>query len=121
MTEIQKSTPDDLRREITRILGSKGVFAGADYGAFTPAAPDERLRETGRTLSPAERGAFGRWLVRQTDARGLLGNLVKAAKADPRFPLDGDPEAVRKRLGECGADGDMFEAVDEAEIDWLSY
>ncbi|WP_324695557.1 hypothetical protein [Novosphingobium sp. RL4] len=121
MTDIQKSTPEDLRREITRLLGSKGHFAGADYRAFTPAPPDTRLRESGRTLPPAERGAFGRWLLRQTEATGLLANLVKAARADRQFPLDGDPEAVRKRLRDCGADGDMFEAVEETELDWLSY
>ncbi|QDK31546.1 hypothetical protein DM450_01790 [Sphingomonas sp. IC081] len=74
----------------------------------------------GKVESPAERGPFGRWRVRQSGT-GLLGRLVKAAKVDPKFPLEGDPEAVRTRLRECGADGNMFAAVDEAELDWASY
>lgn len=116
---------DDLRREVGRITGGGGAWQDftqqpTDYRAFTPAPPDSRLRETGRVESPAERGPFGRWLVRQP-AEGLLKALVTAAKADPRFPLNGDPEAVRARLRECMADGDLFEAVDEAELDWASY
>lgn len=108
----------DLRREVGRMAHGGGLFG--DYRAFTPAPPDSRLREPGRVESPAERGPFGRWLVRQP-AKGLLAMLVTAAKADRRFPLDGDPEAVRARLRECMADGDLFEAVDEAELDWSSY
>nr|WP_143840492.1 hypothetical protein [Novosphingobium panipatense] len=63
MSETPNSTPDDLRREITRILGGKGMSSdfghGADYRAFTPAAPDSRLRPAGRTATPAERGLSG--------------------------------------------------------------
>lgn len=125
MSEAPSSTPDDLRREITRILGGKGMSSdfghGADYRAFTPAAPDTRLRPPGRTATPAERGPFGRWLLMQGERGGLVGDLAKGAMADRGFPRDGDPEAVRKRLSMLQADGDMFEALDEAELDWASY
>lgn len=114
----------DLRREVGRICDGKGdwqdITQFQDFRSYTAAPPDSRLRDMGKVESPAERGSFGRWLVRQ-HGTGLLGRLVKAAKADPKFPLEGDPEAVRTRLRECGADGSMFAAVDEAELDWASY
>lgn len=64
---------------------------------------------------------FGAWLLTQRDREGWVGELVKAARADPQFPKRGDPEDVRKRLRDTMAEGDMFEAVDDAETDWLSY
>lgn len=67
------------------------------------------------------RPAFGAWLLAQKDRDGTLGELIATAKKDPRFPKHGDPDAVRKRLQEGGADADMWAAVDDAELDWLSY
>jgi hypothetical protein len=61
---------------------------------------------------------FGRWVLQQIDRGGFIGELAKAAKADRAFPRDGDPEAVRKRLSEQGADPDMHEALDDAEMDY---
>ncbi|TCM17192.1 hypothetical protein EDF56_106308 [Novosphingobium sp. PhB165] len=106
---------DDLIRELN--LQCSG-YGGIRNEELVPA--DSRLRQMGRVESPAERGPFGRWLVRQQAAKGLLARLVSAANADPKFPLDGDPEAVRDRLRTCGADGNMFAAIDDAELDWLS-
>jgi hypothetical protein len=37
------------------------------------------------------------------------------------FPKDGDAEAMRKRLSELGADPDMHEALDDAELAWASF
>lgn len=68
-----------------------------------------------------QRPPFGEWLVKQVDRDGWVGELVTAAKADRAFPRKGDPEAVRKRLREVQAESDMFQAVDDAELDWLSY
>ncbi|PTQ12979.1 hypothetical protein CLG96_02210 [Sphingomonas oleivorans] len=68
-----------------------------------------------------ERPAFGAWLLMQKDREGLVGALVAAAKADRQFPKNGGPEDVRKRLRDTIADGEMFEAVDDAELDWVSY
>ena len=63
---------------------------------------------------------FGRWVLQQVERGGFLGDLAKAAKADRAFPKDGSPEAVRKRLSEQGADPDMHEALDDAELDWAA-
>ncbi|AHE55562.1 hypothetical protein [Sphingomonas sanxanigenens] len=91
--------------------------------------------ETGEILSPDTVAAppmnaparpmpstpFGAWLLRQERRDDWIGVLGKAAKADRSFPKAGDPEAVRKRLSEVGAEADMFEALDAAEIEWLCY
>lgn len=66
------------------------------------------------------REPFGRWLLAQTDRGDWIDDLARAARTDPAFPKDGDPEAVRKRLDQRGADGEMYERLDDAELDWLS-
>lgn len=71
--------------------------------------------------APTERVPFGCWVLQQIDRGGFIGELAKAAKADRAFPRGGDPEAVRKRLSEQGADPDMHEALDDAELDWKAY
>lgn len=68
----------------------------------------------------AKREPFGKWLLAQKDRGDWIDGLAAAARLDPAFPKDGDPEAVRKRLEQRGADGDAFEALDDAELDWLS-
>lgn len=67
-----------------------------------------------------DRVTFGEWLLQQQDRTGWIGNLAKAAKSDRDFPKRGSPDDVRKRLQQQGADGDAFEAVDDAELDWAS-
>lgn len=64
---------------------------------------------------------FGAWLRVQVDREGLVGQLVAGAKIDRRFPREGSPEDVRRHLSAMQAEGDLFEAVDEAEIDWRAY
>jgi hypothetical protein len=64
---------------------------------------------------------FGAWLLRQRDKGGLIGQLAAGAAADRRFPKDGDPGVVRQHLSTMQADGDMFAALDDAEISWLAY
>ncbi len=68
-----------------------------------------------------ERGAFGAWLIGQRNAGGLIGQLATGAAADRRFPKDGDPGQVRQHLSTMQADGDMFAALDDAEISWMAY
>jgi hypothetical protein len=125
MSAGRKQSLDDLRREVGRICEGNGTWQDItkvrDFRSYEPAPKDERLRDTARTLSPAERGPFGRWLVQQAGRDGLIGKLASAARADRAFPLDGDPDAVRERLRTCMAEGDMFDAVDDAELDWMSY
>ena len=62
--------------------------------------------------------AFGAWLLKQTSRGGFVGQLAAAAATDRRFPKNGDPEAVRAYLCGAMADGDMFDAVEDAEADW---
>jgi hypothetical protein len=63
---------------------------------------------------------FGAWVLAQCDRKGLIGQLVDGAKADRKFPRSGSPEDVRKHLSAMQAEGDLFEALDEAETDWLN-
>lgn len=65
--------------------------------------------------------SFGRWIIAQRDRGDRVDGLAEAARADRTFPKDGDPEAVRAHLRAQQADGDVFQAVDDAETDWLSY
>lgn len=115
-----RSSLEDLRREVGRICDGQGAFHDVrevrDFRAFEPAPPDSRLHPP-----VTERGPFGRWLMQQEGATDAMAMLVDCARRDPKFPKDGDPESVRKRLRECMADGDMFASVDEAEMDWMSY
>lgn len=67
------------------------------------------------------RPAFGEWLLQQVDRQGGVGELVKAAKGDRQFPRSGSPDEVRKHLNAMQASGEMFEAVEDAEMDWLCY
>ena len=61
---------------------------------------------------------FGAWLATRTASGGFVGQLAAAAAGDRRFPKHGDPEDVRTYLRGAMADGDMFDAVDDAEADW---
>lgn len=67
------------------------------------------------------RQPFGQWLLAQKDRKGWIADLAKWAKTDIRFPKHGSPDDVRKRLTEVRAEGDAFEALDDAEMDWLAY
>lgn len=68
---------------------------------------------------PIEPAPFARWLLGQQDRGGLVGALAKAARGDTGFPRKGTANDVRARLASAGAEGDMFEAVDDAERLWL--
>ena len=58
---------------------------------------------------------FGTWLLTQLKRDGWIGDLAKAAKADRRFPRDGDPHMVRKHLSDNQAESAMLEVVDDAD------
>lgn len=66
----------------------------------------------------APAAAFGAWLLKQSSRGGFVGQLAAVAATDRRFPKTGDPEAVRAYLRGAMADGDMFDAVEDAEADW---
>ncbi|MFV0622643.1 YozE family protein [Sphingomonas sp. ac-8] len=67
------------------------------------------------------RPAFAAWLLLQKDREDSVGRLAHAARSDRSFPREGDADAVRAHLNRMQADGESFEAVDDAETDWLSY
>lgn len=73
------------------------------------------------TVPEPEREPFGEWLLRQSSRKDWIGDLAKAAKADRSFPKGGTVDDVRRRLQEQGADGDVHEALDDAELDWASF
>ena len=62
---------------------------------------------------------FVTWLRGQTDDDGAIGQLAAGARADRSMASHGDVEVVRSRLRATMADGDMFEALDDAESLWL--
>lgn len=63
---------------------------------------------------------FGRWLLAQVSREDAIGGLARAAKADSKFPRDGDFEAISRRLNELQAEGEMHVALEDAEAAWLS-
>lgn len=91
-----------------------------------PAAPRESISAALKKVvaqhnSEPDRSPFGSWLLRQPTGRSeALDMLIKGAKHDPRFPKSGDPDAVRAHVGKQGADPDLFEAIDDAELMWLA-
>jgi len=62
---------------------------------------------------------FGRWILAQFQEEGPIGDLARAAKADSRFPKDGDFEAISRRLNELQAEGEMHVALEDGEAQWL--
>lgn len=64
---------------------------------------------------------FGEWLLAQRNREGWIGVLAEAARADPKFPKRGDPEAVSAPLRKMQAEGELFNVVDDAEVDWRGY
>jgi len=63
---------------------------------------------------------FGEWLLKQDKRKDWIADLAKWAKSDIRFPKLGSADDVRKRLTDIAAEGDAFEALDDAELDWLA-
>lgn len=85
------------------------------------AAEPVRLPELVRPpliLDDVVRPPFGEWLVDQARRPGTLGELAKAAKADRLFPRNGSADDVRVRFSLAGAEGDAFEALDDAEREY---
>ncbi len=79
------------------------------------------MSESQSSITNPHDETFGAWLYAQVDREGLIDQLVAGAKVDRRFLRNGSPEDVRKHLSAMQAEGDLFEAVDEAEIDWQAY
>ncbi len=71
-------------------------------------------------MEKVTREPFGRWLLAQRDREDRIDPIAAAARLDPGFPKDGDPEAVRRHLAERGASAEVLDGLSDAELDWLS-
>lgn len=63
---------------------------------------------------------LGKWLLAQRNRTDVIGDLAAAARKDPGFPSNGDFDAISARLNTVGADADMHEALELAELDWAA-
>jgi hypothetical protein len=73
------------------------------------------------TKTNSDGQTFGSWLLAQSGRTGPIGDLIAGAKADRKFPKYGTPDEARKHLSAMQVAGDLFDAVDDAEVDWLSH
>lgn len=62
--------------------------------------------------------SFAAWLLDQSGRKDMVGELAKAARLDRQFPKRGSADDVRARFSAAGADGDGFEALDDAEREY---
>jgi uncharacterized protein YozE (UPF0346 family) len=122
MPKKQKSVSSDAQLQML----ADGV-AGCIEAAPTAVLELEPLPEVQLMPSPVmedvevDRPPFGSWLLKQQQhRREWIAGLAKVAKSDHRFPKAGDVDQVREYLAKQGADGDAFEALDDAERDWLA-
>jgi hypothetical protein len=112
-------SPGQLQMAIDRIPAAPPRPAPAPAPVMPKEEPQRSTYVNDRYARP-DRPAFGAWLLKQKGKGGLIGQLADGAAADRAFPKAGDPEAVRARLRAVMADGDMYEAVDDAESAWLA-
>lgn len=113
-------------------LGSRADAEAAGQWAFDFAASPpaktadavERRLETEDSRLPEVSGhevpPFGEWLLSQRERRGWVGELARAFKADRNFPKRGTPDDVRRYMRDLRAEGDAYEALDDAELSWAS-
>jgi len=61
---------------------------------------------------------FGQWLIEQDHRTCAIGELAKYAKADRAWPRRGDAKACWKRLNEVQVESDLYDAMEEADLDY---
>jgi hypothetical protein len=76
------------------------------------------VTEDQRITHDGEKQAFGLWLLAQHHRSDWIGDLARTARADRKFPDGGNPEVVRQYLSGLQAEGEMLEAMDDAERMW---
>jgi len=64
--------------------------------------------------------SFGQFLLSQKGVSGAVGELAKAAALDPKFPKQGTPQDVSKRLHASEAPVEFHEAMEDAVTEWQS-
>ena len=105
-----------IERDWSRGFGSIKLDGDVTIGTSTRAA-----MPAAQVADDAAAEPFGRWLLAQRDRGDWIDELAMAARRDPGFPKNGDPEDVRKRMGALGImEADVFEQIDDAERMWLS-
>jgi hypothetical protein len=67
-----------------------------------------------------EREPFGKWLMKQRERGGFVGQLANSASQDRTFPKSGTYEDARKWMQAQRASGDDWEALEDAESAWLA-
>ncbi|SER09513.1 hypothetical protein [Sphingobium sp. YR768] len=63
---------------------------------------------------------FGQWLIEQDKRTGAIGDLAKHARADRAFPRNGGVKDVWKRLNSIQVESEIYDAMEEAELDYLA-
>ena len=108
---VRRQPPGDPAPQLELTMGAAERPAPPPMPAAKAAAPAPSLPRVSCR-------SFGAWLLDQTKRPGSVGELAKAARADRLFPRNGSADDVRKRFGVAGADGDAFEALDDAEREY---
>jgi len=106
-TKTETSPPLNPQMELRMVVLPPMPFAPV----LTPAGP----------VTPAvdqEPTPFGEWLLTQVKCLGLVGELAKTARLDRQFPKSGGVDDVRAHFSVVGADGDAFEALEDAEREY---
>jgi hypothetical protein len=118
----ERSVPARRQGEPTAGPQMELRMAAPSPAPITPpraARPDAVAKATRPAIRYAamtmERPCFVTWLLGQSKSGGTIGELAKAARADPFFPRKGSAEAVRAHFGRAGADGDAYAALEDAE------
>ncbi len=118
---------DQLRAEVARIESELSFDFAASIAPPPPAPeplPEELPPVVGQFDDVAEvedeRQPFGAWLLEQDKRKGWIADLAKWAKSDRGFPRTGSVEDVRNRLTAVYAEGDAYEALEDAELDWAA-
>jgi hypothetical protein len=86
--------------------------------AAKPAAPSVPRPPVPPIVEKTMSMSFAAWLLDQSGRKGVIGDLAKAARLDRQFPKNGSADDVRARFSAAGADGDAFEALDDAEREY---
>jgi hypothetical protein len=80
-------------------------------------------REPSAAAEEARAGAaphpFGAWLAGRRKAAGAIGELAKALSGNAAIEKLRTADEVRRWFSSVGADGDAFDALDDAERAWL--
>jgi len=64
---------------------------------------------------------FAAWLADQHKRDDFVGSLAKGLRGSRGYPRAGSVDDVRKHLSTIKAEGDAFEALEDAERDWLCH